>query len=91
MTKQKSTIAAGFGFIRVIRYRSGNSSHERRNDMEIKERWIFVLFLLFIVLTLMMSKARWAGDLIENELNAEDGKKMVGMVQNSSGESTEAR
>jgi hypothetical protein len=49
--------------------------------MEVKERWIFVLFLLFIVLTLIMSKGRWAGNLVEKELSAVDGKKMIGMVQ----------
>jgi hypothetical protein len=66
-------------------------SEERRSRMEIKERWIFILFLFFILLTLVMSGVKWTGDLIDNGLSAGNGRKVIGVAQNASGEVTEVR
>jgi hypothetical protein len=49
--------------------------------MEIKERWILVFFLLYFVLTFVLSNGGWKETFIERELTLTGPEQVIGMVQ----------
>ena len=49
--------------------------------MGIKERWIFVFFLFYLVLTFVLSREEWQETFIDRELSCGEAKQIVGMVQ----------
>jgi len=48
--------------------------------MEIKERWILVFFLLYFLLTFILSSGGWGETFIEREFNLDGPAPVVGMV-----------
>ncbi len=49
--------------------------------MEVRERWIFVFFLLYLVLTFVLSRGGWKETFIERALSIGEAKQIVGMAQ----------
>lgn len=49
--------------------------------MEVKERWIFVFFLFYLVLTFVLSREEWQETFIDRELSPGEANQIVGMVR----------